>query len=187
MKFLVGKKLKMTRVFDQDGVVIPVTAVEAKPTEVFEIKTSENSGYAALKVKVVNRKKLRLMEFRAEESDLEGIKPGDKIEVKTFTVGDKVKVVGISKGKGFAGTIKRYGFHQGPKTHGSNQQRRVGSIGAAYPEHVLKGQRMPGRMGGGKVTVKNLRIVDVDAENNIILVSGAIPGPKGTEVRIIGT
>lgn len=174
----------MTRVFDQDGLVIPVTAVEAKPTEVFEIKNKENSGYQALKVKVTNRKKSAYMEFRSQEIDPK-IKPGDKIVAKTFTIGDKVKVESISKGKGFAGTIKRYNFHKGPETHGSNQQRRLGSIGAAYPEHVLKGQKMPGRMGGNKVTVKNLKIIDIDPDKNIVLVSGAIPGPTGAEVRIV--
>lgn len=175
----------MTRVFDKDGLVIPVTAVEAKPTEVFEIKTKENAGYCALKVKVTNRKKSAYMEFRSQEVDPE-IKPGDKIEVKTFTVGDKVKVESTSKGKGFAGTIKRYNFHKGPETHGSNQQRRLGSIGAAYPQHVLKGQKMPGRMGGEKVTVANLKIIDIDPEKNIVLISGAIPGPTGAEVKVIG-
>ena len=125
------------------------------------------------------------MEFRVNESELGEIKPGEKLVVSTFAVGDKVKIIGKSKGKGFAGTIKRYGFHQGPKSHGSNQQRRVGSIGSAYPEHVLKGQKMPGRMGGDRTTVKNLEIIDIDPEKNVILVSGAIPGPRGAEVRII--
>lgn len=186
MKFLVGKKLKMTRVFDKDGVVVPVTAVEAKPTEIFEIKTAKNCGYDAIKVKVTNRKKSKLLEFRTSESDLGEIKLGEKLAVSTFAVGDKIRVESISKGKGFAGTIKRYGFHQGPKTHGSNQQRRVGSIGSAYPQHVLKGQRMPGRMGSDRVTVKNLKIIDIDPERNIILVSGAVPGAKGSEVKIVG-
>jgi large subunit ribosomal protein L3 len=183
MKILVGKKLRMTRIFTEDGIARAVTAVEAKPTEVFEIKEKEKNGYESVKVKVENRKKSKFVEFRSENEE-KAFKTGDKIGVDQFEVGDKVTIVAKSKGKGFAGTIKRYGFAQGPKSHGSNQQRRVGSIGAAYPQHVLKGQRMPGHMGSDRITVKNLEIVDVDASNQILLIAGAIPGMPGTEIKI---
>lgn len=185
MKILVGKKLKMTRVFTEDGIVRAVTAIEAKSTEVFEIKTAEKSGYGAVKVKTQNRKKSKFSEFRLKNAETD-VKVGDKISVDTFSIGDVVTAIGISKGKGFSGTIKRYHFVQGPKSHGSNQQRRVGSIGAGYPQRVIKGQRMPGHMGTDRVTVKNLEVVEVDAENNILLIAGAIPGATGSEVRIIG-
>ena len=185
MKFLVGKKLKMTRIFTEDGIVRAVTAIEAKPTEISEIKTNEKSGYDAIKVKTENRKKSKFSEFRLRDDQVD-VKVGDKISVDTFNIGDIVTAIGISKGKGFSGTIKRYHFVQGPKSHGSNQQRRVGSIGAGYPQRVIKGQRMPGHMGSERVTVKNLEIVEVDTENNILLIAGAIPGATGSEVRIIG-
>ena len=173
----------MTRIFTEDGIARGVTAVEAKTTEVFEIKEKEKNGYESVKLKIQNRKKSKFVEFRSEDEE-KTFKSGDKIGVDQFAVGDKVTVVARSKGKGFAGTIKRYHFAQGPKSHGSNQQRRVGSIGAAYPQHVLKGQRMPGHMGNERITVKNLEIVDVDAKNQILLIAGAIPGPAGSEVKI---
>ncbi|MCX6812656.1 MAG: 50S ribosomal protein L3 [Candidatus Berkelbacteria bacterium] len=186
MKILVGKKLGMTRVFDQNEMVRAVTAVEAKPTEIFEILEPKKVGYSAVKVKIQNRKKTKLMEFRADEEIVKEFKVGDIVSVEKFEIGDFVKVIGQSKGKGFAGTIKRYHFVQGPKSHGSNQQRRVGSIGAGYPQHVIKGQRMPGHKGDERVTTKNLEILAVDAKENIMLIAGAIPGKFGSEVRIIG-
>jgi len=184
MKVLVGKKLKMTRIFTEDGVARPVTAIEAKPVEVFEIKEKEKSSYDAIKVKIQNRKKNKFSEFRIKDGN-QNFKSGDKISVNQFSAGDKVTVIAKSKGKGFAGTIKRYHFVQGPKSHGSNQQRRVGSIGSAYPEHVLKGQRMPGRMGNARITVKNLEVINVDEHKQIILIAGAIPGISGSEIKII--
>lgn len=185
MKFLVGKKIKMTRIFTEEGLVRAVTAVQAKPCEVSEIKSREKSGYDAIKVKTENRKKSKFSEFRVKDGEIDA-EVGDKIQVQSFVAGDVVTVVGTSKGKGFAGTIKRYHFVQGPKSHGSNQQRRVGSIGAGYPQRVIKGQRMPGHMGADRVTVKNLEVVEVDEKNNILLIAGAVPGANGSEVRVIG-
>jgi len=185
MKILVGKKFGMSWVFRDDGRVCPVTLIIAKPAEVAEIIESEKSGYDAIKIKVTDRKKSKLMEFRSAKK-IEGIKPGDKISVGQFQVSDKINVIGISRGKGFAGAIKRHGFSRGPETHGSGHHRRVGSIGSMFPQHVLKGQKMPGRMGGQRTTVKNLEIVDVDPRKNLLLVSGAIPGSKGSEIRLVG-
>jgi len=175
----------MTRIFTDDGVVRAVTAIEAKPAEVSEVISAEKLGYSAVKVKFSNRKKIKYTEFRTENTDSE-FKVGEQIRVDSFAVGDKITVIGKSKGKGFAGTIKRYHFVQGPKTHGSNQQRRVGSIGAGYPQRVIKGQKMPGHMGHERITVKNLQIADVDTKNNIILIAGPIPGATGSEIKIIG-
>ncbi len=175
----------MTRIFTAEGLVRAVTAVEAKPTEISEIISADKSGYDAIKVKTTNRKKTKYSEFRVEESEIDA-KVGDKITVEVFTAGDIITVIGTSKGKGFSGTIKRYHFVQGPKSHGSNQQRRVGSIGAGYPQRVIKGQRMPGHMGDERITVRNLEIIDVDSKNNIILIAGPLPGSTGSEVRVIG-
>ena len=185
MKILVAKKLKMTRIFTEDGTSRAVTALEAKPTEVSELKTVEKHGYGAVKVATQNRKKIKYSEFRAD-ADMINLSLKDKITVESFSAGDIITVIGTSKGKGFAGTIKRYHFHKGPETHGSNQQRRLGSIGAGYPQRVIKGQKMPGHMGNERVTVKNLEIIEVDPKNNIMLVAGAIPGNTGGEVRVIG-
>ena len=125
-----------------------------------------------------------MTEFRTDKVASGEFKVGEKLEVSSFAVGDKVMVVGKSKGKGFAGAIKRHGFSSGPQTHGSGHHRRVGSIGSMFPQHVLKGQKMPGRMGNDRVTVKNLEILDVDPAHNIILISGAIPGSNGSEVMV---
>lgn len=186
MKFLVGKKLKMTRIFTEEGLVRAVTAIEAKPCEVSEIKSTEKVGYDAVKVKTQTRKKSKYCEFRVKDGEVEA-KIGDKITVEAFSAGDVITVIGTSKGKGFSGTIKRYHFVQGPKSHGSNQQRRVGSIGAGYPQRVIKGQRMPGHMGAERITVKNLEVVEVDSKNNIMLIAGPVPGATGSEVKIISS
>jgi len=185
MKILIGKKLKMTRVFDQDGFSRSATVVEAKPAEILAFIDQGKAGYNAVKVKIQNRKKIKMAEFRIDKAADDQFKIGQKLEVSSFAVGDKVKVVGKSKGKGFAGAIKRHGFSRGPETHGSDHHRRVGSIGSMFPQHVFKGQKMPGRMGNDRVTVKNLEIFDVDPTHNIILISGAIPGSNGSEVKII--
>lgn len=185
MKILIGKKLKMTRIFTEEGLVRAVTAVLAKQCEISEIKSTQKVGYDAIKVKTQNRKKTKYSEFRIKDGEVEA-KVGDKVTVDAFNIGDMITVIGTSKGKGFAGTVKRYHFVKGPASHGSNQQRRVGSIGAGYPQRVIKGQRMPGHMGAERVTVKNLQIVEVDAKNNIILIAGPVPGATGSEVRIIG-
>lgn len=198
MKFILGKKLEMTQVFKGNN-VIPVTLIESGPNFISQIKTKEKDGYSAIQIgfgprKEKNIKKPQLghlknignlrwlREFRIDTSEL---KTGDEIKPEIFTVGDKVTVVAISKGKGFQGVVKRHGFHGGPKSHGQKDRHRApGSIGASWPQHVIKGKKMAGRMGGDRVTVKNLEIVEVDKENNLIAIKGAIPGRRGTLIMI---
>ncbi|MCX6813297.1 MAG: 50S ribosomal protein L3 [Candidatus Azambacteria bacterium] len=204
MKFILGKKIGMTQVFKEDN-VIPVTLIESGPNFVIQVKTKEKDGYAAVQLgfgtkKEKNIKKpqrghlknlgnLRwLREFKIRQipnpkSQIPNV--GDQINVSTFAPGDKVNVVAVSKGKGFQGVVKRHGFHGGPKSHGQKDRHRApGSIGASWPQHVIKGMRMAGRMGGDKITVKNLEVVEVDKENNLIAIKGAIPGRKGTLIMI---
>lgn len=201
MRGLIGKKIGMTRIFDNDGNVIPVTVLEAGPCYVVQVKTEETDGYNAVRlsfgVKKHANKPLagqfektgikpgqKILEFE-KESDQE-VKPGDEIKVDIFNAGDKIKVTGWSKGRGFAGVIKRYGFKRGPKTHGqSNKMRTPGSIGnASYPAKVFKGKKMPGRMGNDRVSVKNLKVVKVDADKNLLFVKGAVPGARNGFVEI---
>lgn len=197
-KFILGKKIGMTQVFGENGVAIPVTVIEAGPCTVLQKKTVETDGYNAVKVgfadanekrlnkpdkgqftkiKVAPKKYIR--EFRTEE--FEKYEVGQEIKVADmFVDGDKVDVTGISKGKGFAGVIKRHGQARGKETHGSMYHRRVGSMGAnTNPARVFKGKKLPGHMGVEKVTIQNLDIVRVDAERNLLLVKGAVPGAKG--------
>jgi large subunit ribosomal protein L3 len=196
MKFILGLKLNMSQMFDEKGNVIPVTLVEAGPCQVTQIKTKEKDGYETIQIgfkKIIRRKKIKrpmkkkpfrfLREFKNGE-----FKIGQKIDVSVFQEGDKVKVSGISKGKGFAGVVKKWGFHGRPATHGTKHELRTpGSVGTSFPERVIKGRKMPGRMGSERITVKNLKVVKVDKENNLLAVKGAVPGRKGTllEVRSI--
>jgi large subunit ribosomal protein L3 len=194
---LIGKKLGMTRIFDNEGLAMPVTVIEAGPCFVVQKKTAEKDGYEALQVGFDRRalgkcnKPERghlekhgaksgfryLREFRLAEAS--GYEEGQEITVEVFEIGDKVDVIGTSKGKGFAGTVKRWHFHRGPMTHGSMSHRAPGSIGAsAYPSRVVKGKKLPGQMGNARVTIKNLEVVDVRPEENLLLVKGAIPGPR---------
>ncbi len=200
MKFLLGKKIDMTQVW-QGGRVAAVTKVKAGPCVVVQIKDEKKDGYRAVQIGFGRKKEKNiskpqkghlknlnnfryLREFRVND---EKINKGDKIDVGIFEPGDKIKVVGISKGKGFAGVVKRYGFHGQDKTHGNKDQLRMpGSIGATGPAHVFKGQRMPGRMGGGRVTVPNLEVAEIDKENNILLIKGAIPGARNGLLLISG-
>ena len=175
----------MSSVFKNDGRICPVTLIAAKPTEVVEIIKKEKSGYDAIKVKVTERKKSKLMEFRLNKN-IDDFKLGDKISVEQFRASDKINISGTSKGKGFSGAIKRHGFSRGPETHGSGHHRRVGSIGSMFPQHVFAGQKMPGRMGGEKILVKNLEIVDINPKENLLLVSGSVPGNQGSELRLMG-
>lgn len=200
-KGILGKKLGMTEVFDADGRVTPVTVIEAGPCTVVQRKTTENDGYEAIQLgfgekrenlfnrplkghfKRANVKPTRyLRELRVESgSEYEA---GQKITVEIFSAGDVVDVTGTSKGKGFAGVVKRYGFNRGPMSHGSMYHRRVGSLGATDPQRVFKGRRMPGRLGGDRVTVQGLEVVRVDADRNLLLVKGSVPGPKGSLVIV---
>lgn len=203
-KCIIGKKLGMTQLFDEKGNFIPVTVIEAGPCVVVQKKTTENDGYESVQIgfgdvseKHVNKPmkghfqksdapyKRTLMEFRLDDKDALGV--GDIIKADTFAVGDKVDVSGVSKGKGFAGGIKRHGFKSLKETHGTGPvHRHAGSMGAnSDPSKVMKGKELPGHMGAENVTVQNLDIVKVDAENNLIALRGAIPGPKGGVVRII--
>lgn len=202
-KFILGKKIGMTQIFDEKGMAVPVTVIEAGPVVVVQKKTIENDGYTAVKVgfeKIEERKlnkpqkgiflkaKLpflkHLKEFRVENAD--GFEVGQEIKVSDmFQAGDRVDVSGTSKGKGFQGTIKRYGQSGGPETHGSMYHRRVGSMSAnTNPARVFKGKKLPGHMGMQRVTVLNLDVVKVDAERNLILVKGSVPGPKGAVLEI---
>lgn len=188
----------MTQIFDEKGNVIPVTLVHSEPAIITKIKSEEKDGYKAVQIgfgkrKLKNIKKpqkkigafLHLKEFRIPEKDEESFKEGDKIDVSVFEEGDKVQVSGISKGKGFQGVVKRHGFHGGPRSHGQkHSEREAGSIGATANQRVLKGTRMPGRMGSDKITVKNLEIIKIDKENNQLLISGAVPGKKGALLEI---
>ncbi|MFC1757066.1 50S ribosomal protein L3 [Patescibacteria group bacterium] len=179
MKFILGKKQKMTQYFNEEGRCYPATLVLAEPNTISLIKTEENDGYQSAQVTLGKTKK----EFRID--DVGEMKKGDVIDVSTFEEGDKVRVSGISKGKGFQGVVKRHGFHGGPRSHGQkHSEREPGSIGATGPQRVFKGTRMAGRMGSDRITVKNLKILKIDKDANEILISGAIPGKKGTLVEI---
>ncbi|MGU8988259.1 50S ribosomal protein L3 [Clostridium perfringens] len=200
-KAIIGKKVGMTQIFDENGRVIPVTVVEAGPCVVVQKKTVETDGYDAIQVgfgelreKLVNKPRkghfakagvsLRrtLKEFRME--DVANYNVGDEIKVDTFEIGDKVDVSGVSKGKGFQGTIKRWNASRGPMSHGSKFHRAPGSMGAASdPSRTFKNKRMPGHMGAKNTTVLNLEVIKIMPEKNIILIKGGIPGPnKGTVV-----
>ena len=201
-KGLIGKKLGMTQVFGEDGSAIPATIIEAGPCFVTQIRTVDRDGYSAVQLGFgeakakkltggqighLERNKLQplryLREFRSSNPE---IKEGDKVDVSQFEVGSRVDVVGVSKGKGFAGTVKRYNFSGGPKTHGqSDRLRAPGSIGATTtPGRVFKGKKMPGHMGSDRVTSQNVQVVLVDVEKNLIGVNGSVPGPRGGLVVI---
>ncbi len=200
MKFILGKKLEMTQIFNEKGEVIPVTLVEAGPCFITQIKTKEKDGYEAVQIgfeKIEKEKKIKksqrnkpykyLKEFRKEKGEEISFLTGDKIDVSIFQEGDKVKVSGISKGKGFQGGVKRWGFAGLPATHGTkHEERSLGSIGCAFPQRVWKGRKMPGRMGSERVTVKNLEVIRVDVKNNILAIKGAVPGRRGTLLEIRG-
>ena len=206
-KFILAKKLKMTRIFQEDGKVVPVTVLEAGPCFVVQVRDKNKDGYRAVQVGF-GQKKLKnitkpekghleknlskelksafayLREFRVDGEDV-SFKPGDEIKVDIFEPGEKVKVTSNSKGRGFQGVVKRWGFAGGPKSHGQKDRLRApGSIGATTPSRVIKGKKMPGRMGGKTVTVKNLEIVKIDKENNLLAVKGAVPGARGILVKI---
>ena len=196
---ILGKKLGMTQIFANDGKAYPVTVLEAGPCCVVQIKTVAHDGYEAAKVgflevrdKKLNKpglgvfKKAGVKPYRMlKEFPIDGLKIGDFLTVERFTKGDKVSVSGVSKGKGFQGVMKRHNFSGGPGSHGSMFNRAPGSIGASsYPSRVWKNQKMPGHMGSERVTVKNLEIIDVRPEQNLVLILGAVPGAKGTIVEI---
>lgn len=205
-KAILGKKIGMTQVFDENGIMIPVTVIEAGPCAVIQKKDVENDGYNAVVVayeekaeRLVNKPekgkfdkagvsyKKHVREFRLDDCD--SLNVADEIKVDTFEAGERVDVTGISKGKGFAGVIKRYGQHRLKETHGTGPvHRHAGSMGGcSYPGRVFKGKRLPGHMGHVRVTVQNLDIIRVDAERGLLLVKGAVPGPKGGLVTVKNT
>jgi large subunit ribosomal protein L3 len=202
LKGLIGKKIGMTQIFDDNGAAVPVTLIEAGPCYVTQVRTIENDHYSAVQLGFTETKPKRLTggqlghlkrndlpplrflrEFRTKETD---INEGDQVTVDIFDVGEHVDITGTSKGKGFAGVVKRYGFAGGPKTHGqSDRQRAPGSIGATSgTSRVFPGKRMPGHMGNKRVTAQNLKVVLVDEERNLLGVRGSVPGPKGGYVVI---
>ena len=203
MKALITRKVGMTSAISDDGTVTAVTLLSASPNVVTQVKSQETDGYSAVQVGFEEAKESRvakaqlghfkaagklpkiIREFRTPETP-EDLKVGTDINLEVFSIGDVVDVTGTSKGKGWAGTIKRHNFQRGRKTHGGRSYRRVGSIGSMYPQKIFKGKRMAGQMGNEQVTVKNLKVVLVDAERNIIGVAGAVPGPRQGIILIKG-
>ena len=201
MKALITRKVGMTSIITDAGVVTPITLLSASPCVVTQVKTAELDGYYAVQLGFESSKKVGksqaghfkksdsnpkiVREFRVSEIS-QDVTVGAKLAADTFSVGDVVNVTGISKGKGFAGTIKRHNFKRGRKTHGGQSYRRPGSIGSMYPQKIFKGKKMAGQMGNEKVTVQNLHIALVDTENSVIGVVGAVPGPRKGIVVVKG-
>jgi len=196
MKFILGKKIEMSQMFDEQGNIIPVTLVAAGPCVVLQKKTKEKDGYEAVQVgfmkiekKTKITKSMKGKEYRhiQEARDMQEGNVGDEVTVAMFKEGDKVTVIATSKGKGFQGGVKRHGFHGRNTSHGAKHETRtIGSIGQRFPQHVIKGRKMPGRMGFERITVKNLKIAKIDAVNNILALKGAVPGHRGTLLQIKG-
>ncbi len=186
----------MGQIFDKEGKVIPVTFVEAGPCKVTQIIKKEKSGYEAVQIgyeelperKVKKPQKDKPFRYLKEiKNDISNYQVGQVIDVSIFKEGDKIKVSGISKGKGFQGVVKRWGFSGRNSTHGvKHEHRTLGSVGSSFPERVIKGKKMPGRMGGERITIKNLEIVKIDHKNNILAIKGAVAGRKGTLLEIQG-
>ncbi|MCI5596440.1 MAG: 50S ribosomal protein L3 [Lachnospiraceae bacterium] len=201
-KAILATKVGMTQIFNEDGVLTPVTVLQAGPCAVTQVKTVDNDGYSAVQVGFVDKREKLVTKPQKGHFDKAGVAPkrfvkefrfdnaeeytvGQEIKADIFAVGDKIDVTATSKGKGFAGGIKRHGLHIGPKTHGSKYHRHAGSNGSASdPSRVFKGKKMAGRMGAEQVTVQNLEVVRIDVENNVILVKGAVPGPKKALVTL---
>lgn len=206
-KGILGRKVGMTQIFTEDGQLVPVTVIEATPNSVIQVKTQETDGYEAIQVgfgekreKLLSKpekghlakagaKGLRyLREFRSEGvAEFEGLKVGDTVGVDIFKAGELVDVAGTSKGKGFAGVIKKYGYARGPMAHGSKYHRGVGSLGATGPARVFKGRKLPGRMGSVRRTIQGLEVVRVDEERNLLLIKGGVPGVRGSLVKVMAS
>jgi len=198
MKFILGKKLGMSQMFDKDGKMIPVTLLSVGPCYVLQKKNREKDGYVATQVgfqKIEKKNKIGksmkgkeyrfIKEFSSQPED--AINVGDEINASIFEEGQIVNVSGISKGKGFQGGVKRHGMHGRNRTHGvKHEHRTIGSTGGRFPQHVMKGRKMPGRMGSERTTVKNLKIMKVDKDNNLLIIKGAVPGTKRTLLEIKG-
>ena len=205
MKALITRKIGMTSTIEQDGTVKAVTLLSASPCVVTQIKNSDNDGYSAVQIGFETNKRLNkpqtghsksakvmpkiIREIRLDGTDTEetqDLAVGKEINAEVFSIGDQVKVTATSKGKGWAGTIKRHNFHRGSKTHGGCSYRRPGSIGSMYPQKIFKGKKMAGQMGHETVTTRNLKIAIVDTENDVIGVTGAVPGPRKGIVLVQG-
>ncbi len=198
MKALIGRKIGMTQILQEDGVAVPVTLVQAGPCTVISVRDMEKDGYSAVQLGFESDAKLNkaqaghakkakatpkvIREFRTDAE--EATEVGSSFDVTEFELGDNVVVSGTSKGKGFAGTIKRHNFSRGPMTHGSRNVRKPGSIGSMYPQKVYKGRKLPGQMGSATVSVKNQTVALVDKENNVLGIRGAVPGPRNAIVTI---
>jgi large subunit ribosomal protein L3 len=205
MNGLIGKKIGMTSSFAPDGRLVPVTVVQVGPCVVTQVKTQEKDGYAAIQLgfdetsveklnkpisghlkKTTDKGYRVLKEFRTES--VQDVEPGAVVDLDIFSIGDKVTVTGTTKGRGFQGTIKRHGFSRGPESHGNRNHRKPGSIGnSAWPAKVIRGKRMPGHMGVETETVKNLTVVDIKHKDNLLLLKGAVPGPKTGIIKIYKT
>jgi len=199
MKFIIGTKIEMGQVWNESGERVPVTWIKAEPCKVTQVKTMEKDGYQAVQIGCGKKKHLTkplkghlkdigdfryLCEFRVE--DAKDFERGKEIKMTDFTVGDRVSIAGVSKGRGFQGVVKRHGFHGSPASHGHKDQLRMpGSIGATDAAHVFKGKKMPGQMGNERVTIKNLEVVELDEENNRLAIKGAVPGARNSLVEII--
>lgn len=202
IKAIIGRKLGMTQIFAEDGSVIPVTVVQAGPCTVTQVKTLDRDGYGAVQIGFGTRKHKHTNRPLRGHLDKAGkgyfkilrevrvVDPsdhqmGEEVQADIFEIGERVDVIGVSKGKGFAGTIKRWGFHRGPMTHGCKNIREHGSTGCAtYPGRVVKGKRLPGQLGNRRVTTMNVRVVDINHDDNLLLIKGAIPGPSNGLVLI---
>lgn len=203
MKFILGKKIGMSQIFGEDGKVVPVTLIEAGPCPVIQVRTEDKDGYSAIQIgfdniKEKNTNKPQRGHFKkaglkknyrySREFKDSNLKIGDIIKVSLFNQGETVSISGISKGKGFQGVVKRHGFAGFPASHGTKHGLRApGSIGSAFPQRVFKGKRMAGRMGNDRVTLKGLKIAQIDEENNLLAIKGALPGKRGTLLEIIVT
>lgn len=197
MKYILGQKIGMSQMFNKDGKMVPVTLVLAGPCTVLQKKTKEKEGYEALQIgfkKIEKKSKIgksmkgkeykNIKEYRGGN---ETLKAGDEISVSDFIEGEKVKVSGMSKGKGFQGGVKKHGFSGRNATHGvKHEHRTIGSTGCRFPQHVMKGRKMPGRMGYDRISVKGLKIEKIDKENNLLILRGAVPGNKGGLLEIFG-
>lgn len=198
---ILGRKIGMTRVYDETGVATAVTVIEAKPNVISQIKTKEKDGYSAAQLSFDDTIEKRIAKAQAGHFKKNGLTPkrvarefelespeakvGDLVGVTRFEVGQMVDVIGVSKGKGFQGVVKRFGFHGQPETHGSMMHRRPGSIGCrGIPGRIFKNKKMPGHMGVDQITVQNLRVVQVRETDNLILIKGAVPGPNGSYVEV---
>lgn len=203
-KGILGKKLGMTQVFAEGGIVLPVTVIEAGPCVVLQKKENETDGYEALQIGFLDKKEHRANKAEkghAKKADaapkryvkeIRGMSPsefelGQELKADLFAEGEYVDITGTSKGKGFAGSIKRHGYSRGPSSHGSRYHRGPGSMGAVDAARVFKGKKLPGHMGSETVTLQNLQVVKVDAERNVILVKGSIPGPKNSIVKVVSS